>query len=201
MGSEAIVLRAANPTHDEGLAFARYVDIASEGGFRRAFGRRFADIFATAFTMPGHDLSWEYTVFAERDGVIVGMILASTAEQHSHSSDLPLRQAPGNRVRRAMSMVFTRFFLRMIGSHSDGDFYVHFLAVDEGQRGRGVGSALLKFMEERARAGGSARFTIDVAARNTGAARLYGRYGLTFESVGPMGTLRSLFVRRMVKDL
>ena len=33
MDRHSIVLRAANPTFDEGLAFARYADEAAEGSF------------------------------------------------------------------------------------------------------------------------------------------------------------------------
>ena len=201
MGPESVVLRTANPTYDDGLAFARYVDVASEGGYRYALGRRFADIIATAFTSPGHDLSYEYTVLAEWNGAIVGMASGYTAEQHSRSSDLPLRQAPGSRVFRAVSMAFLRTFLRILDNHADGNFYLSFLAVDGGLRGRGVGSLLMEFMEKRARADNSARFTLNVSARNHGAARLYGRRGLAVEPSGPNRSIRSLFVHRMAKDL
>jgi hypothetical protein len=34
MDRHSIILRAANPTVDEGLAFARYLDEAAEGFFR-----------------------------------------------------------------------------------------------------------------------------------------------------------------------
>jgi ribosomal protein S18 acetylase RimI-like enzyme len=198
---EAVFLRVANPTHDEGLAFARYVDVASEGGFRYAFGRRFADIIATAFVLPGHDLSFEFTVFAECDGVIVGMASGYTAEQHGRSSDLPLRQAPGNRVFRVFSLALLRTFLRIRGGHAEGDFYLNFLAVDGEHRGQGVGSSLLEFMEKRAVAGGSTRFTLDVSAKNDRAERLYVRRGLTVESVAPKSSFLPTFVHRMVKDL
>ena len=40
MDRHSIVLRAANPTFDEGLAFARYLDEAAEGFFRFMLGRR-----------------------------------------------------------------------------------------------------------------------------------------------------------------
>ena len=40
MDRHPIVLRAANPAFDEGLAFARYADEAAEGFFRFMLGRR-----------------------------------------------------------------------------------------------------------------------------------------------------------------
>ena len=201
MKSESVSIRVANPTYDDGLAYARYVDIASEGGFRFALGRRFTDIIATAFVLPGHDLSFEFTVFAECDGNIVGMASGCTAERHGHSSDLPLRQAPGSRVFRTFGLALLRIFLRVLGKHSEGDFYLHFLAVDGERRGQGVGSSLFEFMEKRAIEGGCTRFTLDVSAKNDRAERLYVRRGLTVESVAPKSSFLPTFVHRMVKDL
>ena len=67
MDRHSIVLRAANPTFDEGLAFARYLDEAAEGFFRFMLGRRAGYITATAFAQPDHDLSYQNVTFAERD--------------------------------------------------------------------------------------------------------------------------------------
>ncbi len=52
MDRHSIVLRAANPTFDEGLAFARYSDEAAEGFFRFMLGRRAEHIIATAYAQP-----------------------------------------------------------------------------------------------------------------------------------------------------
>ena len=201
MDSEKAAIRAATPTMSDGLAFAGYVDIASEGGFRKAFGRGFEEIIASAFIQPGHDLSYEYAAFAERKDGIVGMVSGFTAEQHAGSSSLPIREAPGNRFRRAIGLAFLGVFQRIIGGHSDGEFYLQFLAVDEECRGMGIGTSLLGFMEERARADGCARFTIDVSAKNHGAARLYERCGMTEVPAASKHSFRRLVVRRLAKDL
>ncbi|MCP4200942.1 MAG: hypothetical protein GY769_03310, partial [bacterium] len=89
------MLRAANPTLDEGRAFARYLDSAAEGFFRFWLGRRAVDIIAAAFLEPNHDLSYQNVTFAERNEIIVGMASGYTAEQHRRSSDRPLRRAAG----------------------------------------------------------------------------------------------------------
>ena len=47
MDQHPIVLRVANPTFDEGLAFARYLDEAAEDFFRLMLGRRAGYITAT----------------------------------------------------------------------------------------------------------------------------------------------------------
>ncbi|MFC1634947.1 hypothetical protein ACFL5Z_08900, partial [Planctomycetota bacterium] len=66
MDRHSITLRAANPTLDEGLVFARYLDEAAEGFFRFMLGRDAGDIIARAFVEPGHDLSYQNVTFAER---------------------------------------------------------------------------------------------------------------------------------------
>jgi ribosomal protein S18 acetylase RimI-like enzyme len=164
-------------------------------------GRQFAEIFATAFVLPDHSLSWERTVFAVVDDATVGMACGYTADQHRRSTLDPIRVAPGNRFRRAMGVAFLRAFLRMIGKHAQGEFYLGYLAVDAEWRGRGIGSRLIGHMEERARSLGCARFTLDVSARNDAAERLYRRCGLIREGVAPVSTLRSLVVHRMAKEL
>ena len=161
MDRHSIVLRTANPTFDEGLAFARYVDEAAEGFFRFMLGRRAGHIIATAFAQPDHDLSYQNVTFAERDNVIVGMVLGYTAEQHRRSSRQPLKRAAGRRnLRMRIVLILFAPIMRIIDSIADGDFYLHAIAVDKELRGDGVGSVLMDSYEERARAIGSTRLSL-----------------------------------------
>ncbi len=75
--------------------------------------------------------------------------------------------------------------MRIIDSIADGDFYLQAIAVDEELHGAGVGSVLMDSFEERARASGSTRLSLDVSAKNEGARRLYERRGWTVESQWP----------------
>jgi len=93
MDQHSIILRAANPTSEEGLVFARYLDEAAEGFFRLMLGRRVADIIASVFTQPNHDYSFQNVIFAEDDNAIVGMAEGFAAKPHGCLSDQPLRQA------------------------------------------------------------------------------------------------------------
>ncbi len=203
MDRHSIVLRAANPTLDEGLAFARYVDEAAEGFFRFMLGRRAAYIIATAFAQPDHDLSYQYVTFAERDNVIVGMFLGYTAEQHRRSSRQPLNQAAGRRnIRMRIVMILFAPLMRITDSIADGDFYLQFIAVDKALRGDGVGSVLMDSFEERARASGSTRLSLDVSAKNEEAHRFYERRGWTVESQWPKRLpIPGLRFYRMTKTL
>ncbi len=203
MDRHSIVLRAANPTFDEGLAFARYADEVAEGFFRFMLGRRVEQILATAFAQPDHDLSYQHVTFAERDNVIVGMVVGYTAEQHRRSSRQPLKRAAG-RLNLRMRIVQILFapVMRIIDSIADGAFYVQFIAVDKDLRGDGVGSVLMDSAEERAHASGSTRLTLDVSAKNEGARRFYERRGMTVESQWPKRlAIPGLRFYRMTKGL
>ena len=203
MDMKSIVLRAAKPTFEEGLIFARYLDEAAEGFFRFMLGRRAEQIIATAFAQPDHDLSYQNVTFAECDNVIVGMISGYTAEQHRRSSLQPLRQAAGRRsLRMRIVQVLFAPLMRIIDTIADDDFYLQTIAVDRELRGGGVGSVLMDFFQERARASGSTRLSLDVSAKNEAARRFYERRGMTVESQWPKRLpIRALKFYRMTKAL
>lgn len=202
MEKRSIALRPAVPTLDEGRVFARYLDVAAEGFFRFMLGRCSVDIIAKAFIEPGHDLSYQHVIFAEREGDVVGMVSSYTAEQHRLSSDRPLRQAAGNRTLRMMAVaMLCAPLLRHIDKLGHGDSYLQAIAVDRACRGEGIGAILLDAAEDRARAGGSARLTLDVLAGNKGAQRLYGRFGMTVESAWPKLFFVPPMLFRMAKTL
>ena len=77
--------------------------------------------------------------------------------------------------------------MRTTDSIADGDFYLQFIfiAVDKALRGDGVGSVLMDAFEERARASGSTRLSLDVSTGNEGACGFYERREWTVESQWP----------------
>ena len=201
MDRPSVTLRGANPVYEEGVVFARYLD-AIAPFYRVMLGRRVVEIIGRAFTQPGHDLSYQNTIFAERDGAIVGMISGYATERHRRSVGPPLREALGGRAMRmrimAKLMARQQWFL---GTYADGDFYIQGFAVDEELRDQGVGSALMDAMEQRARTGGSKRLILNVGAKNEAARRLYDRRGMTVEAGWPKLPCMPSFVLRMVKPL
>jgi len=203
MPKSSIKFRTANPTFDEGQVFARYLDQAAEGFFRFMLGRRSVDIIATAFTRPDHDLSYQNVTFAESNKVIIGMVSGYTAEQHRRSSDLPLKQAAGRLNLRMMviSNLFAPLF-RIIDTIDDNDFYIQAMAVDKELRSEGIGSTLMDFVEDHARADGSTRISLDVSAGNESAHKLYERRGMTVVSQWPKRlTIPGVKFYRMTKPL
>ncbi|MHC4520933.1 MAG: GNAT family N-acetyltransferase [Planctomycetota bacterium] len=186
MDQRATILRPANPTFDEGLAFARYLDQAAEGFFRFMLGRRVADIIASAFTQPDHDLSYQHATFAERDAVIVGMASGYTAEQHRRSPLATLRQAAGRPALRMRAVtILCAPALRIIDTVPAGHFYLQAIAVDKELRSQGLGATLLDAIEDRARAAGSTSLSLHVSAKNQRARRFYDRRGMTVQSQWP----------------
>ena len=116
----------------------------------------------------------------------------------------PLLDAAGRLIglRIAAVSLIARPMLRFLEHVPDGDFYLQAVAVDDDQRGNGIGSLLIDHIEAQARAEGCARLVLDVAAGNPNARRLYERIGMTVEAESPhppfMTDMRAF---RMVKPL
>lgn len=186
VASDSATVRPARPTIEEGLLYARYLNEAAEGAFRVLLGKVYDQVIAEAYLSPGHDLSYDTAVFAERSGRIAGMASGYTSQQHEQSSDEPLRRAAGFRMVRmvALSMLGRRL-KRFIKAVPDGDYYLLAVAVDGQHRGAGIGSTLLDYSEDRARAAGCTRIVLDVGEKNAGARRLYERRGMRVETRSP----------------
>ena len=90
---------------------------------------------------------------------------------------------------------------RILETIPDGDFYIQGIAVESELRGAGIGSLLINDCEERARAGGSCRLCLDVAAKNNGARKLYARRGMIVSSKWPSPQFLPTVFVRMTKDL
>jgi ribosomal protein S18 acetylase RimI-like enzyme len=179
MNRHSIILRSANPTFDEGLVFACYLDQAFEGLFCLMLGPRAEDIVATAYTQPDHDFSYQNTIFADCDKTVVGMATGYTIAQHHRWSNQPLKQVASNHIFEKVGVTLLCLRLRFLGAYADGDFYLQAIATKEEFRGRGIGSALLDSIEDRARADGATRLVLDASARNKSALSFYERHGMT----------------------
>jgi ribosomal protein S18 acetylase RimI-like enzyme len=203
MTSESITVRPAVATIDEGVLFARYLNVAADGAFRGLLGKGYDRVIGEAYLSPGHDLSYETAVFAERSGRIVGMASGYTSHQHEQSSDEPLRRAAGFRMARmAAFSVLGRGMKTFIKTVPDGDYYLLAVAVDDQYRGSGIGSILLDHSEETARAAGCARIVLDVAEKNTGVRQLYEHRGMKVGATSPpILLIPNTRAYRMVKPL
>lgn len=197
MSRGSILLRGAEPTIEEGLVFARYFDTAADGFMRFLLGRRAYPILAEAYVRPDNEYSFRHVVFAEDGGSIVGMAAGWTAEQRREFSDRPLQRT----ARLAVMRILLAPLFRILRTIPDGSFYLLALAVDDGMRGRGVGSSLIDHIEQRARQSGSSRLCLDVSAKNDGAQRLYERRGMVAESRWPKSRLVPPLLLRLAIEL
>lgn len=180
------VLRAAHSSYEEGLVCAKYIDVAAEGFFGILLGRRATELIAQAFMLRNNEYSHENTVFAVHEDRIVGQAIGFTAAQRAGFPKNSLASLDGYpKVRAGIIGFLLSSMLRVLETVPEGDFYLLSLAVDESQRGCGVGSALIDAMEERARLTDSGRLSLHVAAKNAGAQRLYRRHGLSIEERWP----------------
>lgn len=202
MEKQTILLRHARPEKREGLLFARYLDQAAEGFFGFMLGRNAGNIIASAFVESGHSLSYANVMFAELGGEVVGMSSAYTGAQHRGFSEEPLRRAAGRSAMRLrlMRTLFAPVW-HILDSIPDDDFYLQALAVEPNLRGAGVGSILLDDIEQRASTSGTSRLSLDVAASNRGARRLYTRRGMIESSEWPASRLLPTLFVRMSKEL
>jgi len=100
--------------------------------------------------------------------VRVGAALAGTEDMFVALAD--------NRVRGTMS-------IRWAGGCDDGLPWLYGAEVEDGYRGRGIGTALWQVAEERCREHGATMASLDVEVANTAARRLYERLG--YAVVGP----------------
>ncbi|NNJ96828.1 MAG: GNAT family N-acetyltransferase, partial [Gammaproteobacteria bacterium] len=187
----------------EGIYFARYLNSAAEGFFRFMLGRRYEEIIAKAYIQPHHDLSYENVIFAELDGIIVGMFSGYTAEQHRLASKQVLKDAAGRwNVRMLIVSVVFAPLLRIIDSITDEDFYLQAIAVETSLQGKGIGSKLMNSVEDLARKRGAKRLALDVSAKNANARQLYERRGYSIESTWPKHfSTRAFEFHRMIKQL
>jgi len=198
-----IIIRAANPTYEEGLLCGRYLNEAAEGFFRFMLGRQFAQIIAKAYTQPNHSYSFQNVSFAEYDNRIVGMASGFTSEQYRRFSDQPIKEAAGRcylRMKAVKTLCAPMF--RILETINHSDFYLLAMATDKDLRGRGIGSALMDSIKAQARANGSARISLDVTANNTRARQIYENWGMVIESQWPRRLpLPGLRFYRMVKGV
>ena len=76
---------------------------------------------------------------------------------------------------------------------------VHDLAVLPQHRGRGVGRALLAGVEQRARARGCCKITLEVLDENAPARQLYARFGFRDFAVGDLGSVPTRFLSKTLE--
>lgn len=107
------------------------------------------------------------------------------------------RHTPGHRLHHVLDEAGTRTGYLWYAENRDDDpprLYIYDIRLEPASRGQGLGTRLLRWLEDRARSLGLPAIGLSVVRHNTGAIRLYERLGYESEVVSDSG-------RRMIKRL
>lgn len=138
----------------DGLAAYIWSRLARPGEALEAVG-------AQRYARTGVAFSYENCRMATRGGAVVGMV-------HAFPMD---PRAPGDIEEDPVLRPYAEL-------EDPGSLYVSGLAVNEGERGRGIGAALMDRIAGEARAQGLPRLSLICFERNEAALRFYRRRGL-----------------------
>lgn len=172
-------LRAATPR--DARTLAKLIDIAGEGipnwlwGQMAGDGQTPLDAGEARARRDSGGFSWKNAIVAEHDAEVAAMMLGYPIAEPTDEDRAGVRGLPEP----------VRPFVEL-EHQSAGTFYVNALAALPGRRGRGLGSALLCAAQDKARASGIGRMSIQVFDQNTGAVRLYERLGYTATDSRPV---------------
>jgi GNAT superfamily N-acetyltransferase len=137
-------------------------------------------ILLAAYGRPGTTASREVVLVAESGGEVAGAVAAFPVTEGDDRARrflrLTIRRTPPWRWARTMQIF--RLGGQLTPPAPADAIYVDALATAESYRRRGIATALLRAVEERARAAGLAQLALDTADRNTGAQALYEGFGM-----------------------
>lgn len=145
--------------------------------------RRLVEVLEELFAIPDHAFSYQHAFVAERDGAVIGCMIAYPGYQSlwlsMRLSGVFLRVLTVGELARSAWRAIDFFGLEPgIKGH---DYYVQSLAVVAAARGQGVGWQMLAWAEEQGRRAQCAQLTIDVVEENPRARSLYEKFGFRLE--------------------
>ncbi|WP_285768660.1 N-acetyltransferase [Peribacillus sp. SI8-4] len=129
-------------------------------------------VLADFFRKRGNRISYENTFVSVHDGEISGLIVAYHGKDAQELDEPILGQL--RRKRKDPSITFDK-------EAEMSDFYLDTICVDPNFQGKGIGSQLIRHVEEFAKQQGYPRISLVVENVNEGASRLYKKLG--FEEI------------------
>jgi len=141
--------------------------------------RRLVQVLAEVFVVPDHAFSYQHAFVAERDGAVIGCMIAYPGFQSlwlsMRLSAVFLRVLALRELARSAWRAVDFFGLEP--GIKGRDYYVQSLAVVEAARGQGVGWQMLAWAEEQGRQARCTQLAIDVVEENPRARSLYEKFG------------------------
>ena len=158
--------------------FSHLILLSAPVFFPSLFGDNVLEVMENLFRYPGNIFSFEHSYFVEMEKKIAGMVLGYTwkeRDQEELNTGFLLFKYLGWDI-----LTRVPYLLRVqsiLGKLVAGDYYISNIAVYPEFRGCGLGTSLLKKMEEEAVERGCKMIVLDVEADNRGAIRLYQKLG------------------------
>jgi ribosomal protein S18 acetylase RimI-like enzyme len=170
------------------------LETATDRMFSFMLGARWEQILIRVVNTPGHAWSIENARIAEIEGKPVGVILSgpSAVPEPDEAFGLPWGWT---RMRLSAVGFIFRPFLSLMRQHGAGAWHITAVSVVPDARGKGVGSAMISYAIEHARAAGMTSVTLDVDVHNAVARRLYEREGFEVHATSRTALLASAFFR------
>lgn len=197
-----IKIRKARPEIEDGVAYAQFLNIASEGFFESMLGTKTDEIIANAFVETNNEYSFENVAMIEYNDEVVGMVSAYTStEKKAFRKNILAQCNKEAKSKIRMFSVVGKLLSRFLGPIGDNDYYIQGIAVDSKIRGKGLGQKLMNYCREVAIQKGAKTLSLDVSSKNKVAIKSYYKFGMEIASQWPnFLKLPSIFTR-MVKKL
>lgn len=197
-----IIIRQAKPIPEEGLQYAKYLNVAAEGFFKSMLGNATYDIISEAYVKSNNDYSFENTYFIEYDNSIVGMISGYTKTQKDgFDGKILSRSAAGSKLKIRIFTITGRILSHFIGPKSNDEYYIQAIAISNDMRGMGLGQKLLNYIERFCLEKGCSVLSLDVSSKNTTAIKAYNKFGMKVSSYWPNFLKLPPVFTRMEKQL
>jgi ribosomal protein S18 acetylase RimI-like enzyme len=205
---QAITIRPALPSDSSHVARLIYLTMGIEADwlFGQAKGHPTHQVLTELSAHKKNRVSFSLAYMAERDGQIMGLLLAYPGRMLSQ-----LDRQTGWDILRLLGLTTFIHLARSQSAYDDlieakaDEFYISNLAVFPDFEGQGVGSRLMGHAEELARASGLLKCALIVSFVHEKARQLYERLGYkvisTYQSTHPKVAEGSGGYHRMVKPL
>lgn len=199
--NSAIVIRKAKPTKVEGLLYAQYLNMASEGFFESILGKKTFEIIAKAFIETNNEYSFENVAVIEYNNTIVGAVSGySNADKKVFKKNILSQCNTEAKSRIMMFSLVGKLLARFLGPVGDDDYYLQAIAVESKIRGKGLGQSLMNYSKEVAIQKGAKTLSLDVSSKNNIAIKSYKKFGMEISSQWPnFLKLPPVFTRMMIK--
>jgi ribosomal protein S18 acetylase RimI-like enzyme len=167
---------------------------------------RAIQLLTTMFKVPGHRLSYEFTNIVLQNGQVVGLFTSFPGQMlgklDRRLDCLLLKQY---RLRGKLAVIQRGWPLAFIKETDKDEYFLSNLVIRGSFRGKGIGSQVMKKIEEKTSQAGLGKVSLMVAIENTDARRFYERNGFKVVAIQLESNRRVPYTgpgyQRMVKNI